>query len=189
MSEQALCDSEKIVALLKAGDVEVLDRVTRCYGDRLLSAARRHCRNEEEAQDAVQDAALGAWRYGESYRGEGRVDRWLVRLVATACNRMRRGQKNDPALHIRDTELEAADASPEALAGRSELAEALAGALQELDPRDRAILLLADAQGFKGPEIAEALDLSHAAVRARLSRTHRRLRERLERVGVVVESD
>ena len=131
-----LCDSAELVELLKLGDIEVLDRVTRCYGTRLMSATRRYCRTEEEARDAVQDAAMGAWKYGEGFRGEGKVDRWLVRLVASACSRMRRGMKNDPALHISDDELIAGDDDPERIARRAELAEALTEALQELDPRE-----------------------------------------------------
>lgn len=176
---QPLCDSDELVALLRSGDPQVLDRVTRCYGDQLLAAARRTCRREEDAQDAVQDAALGAWRYGPGYRGEGRVDRWLVRLVATACNRMRRGMKNDSARHTSEVELADDDASPEVLAARAELAAVLGVALSELPPRDRGILILADAQGWTGPEIAAALDMTPGAVRTRLSRTHRALRERL----------
>ncbi len=176
-----LCDPDNIAALLRSGDVAVLDRLTRCYGRQLLAAGRRYCSSEEDARDAVQDAALGAWTYGEGFRGEGRVDRWLVRLVATACSRMRRGRKNDPALHVRDEEIVAGDDSPEELAARAELAETLAEALQSLAPEDRAILILADARGWKGPEIAEALGLSHDVVRARISRAHKKLRGRLER--------
>ena len=171
-----LCDSAKIVKLLQDGDLQTLDRVTRCYGDRLLSAARRYCRSEEEAHDAVQDATLAAWRYGEGFRGEGRVDRWLVRLVATACNRMRRGLKNDPKLHIPDVELLTDEPSPETLTARSQLAGVLGEALLELKPKDRAILILSDAQGWKAPEIAEALGTTPGAVRTRLSRTHKKLR-------------
>lgn len=174
-----LCDSDELVALLRSGDPQVLDRVTRCYGDQLLAAARRTCRREEDAQDAVQDAALGAWKYGPGFRGEGRVDRWLVRLVATACNRMRRGMKNDTARHTSEVELADDDASPEVLAARAELAAVLGVALSELPARDRGILILADAQGWTGPEIAAALDMTPGAVRTRLSRTHRALRERL----------
>lgn len=179
-AQPPLCEPKKLVDLLQAGDIEALDRVTRCYGDRLLAAARRHCRSEAEAADAVQDAMLGAWRYGEGFRGDGRVDRWLVRLVASACNRMRRGLKNDPALHIPDVELLQDDVSPEALAARSQLAEKLGEALLELPPEDRTILILADAQGWKGPEIAEQLGMTPGAVRTRLSRTHARLREALQ---------
>jgi len=174
-----LCDPEDVAALLKSGDVEVLDRLTRCYGRQLLAAGRRYCSSEEDARDAVQDAALGAWTYGEGFRGEGRVDRWLVRLVATACNRMRRGRKNDPSLHVQDAEIVAGDDSPEELAARAQLAETLGEALQSLSPEDRAILILADGGGWKGPEIAEALDLTPDVVRARLSRAHKKLRARL----------
>lgn len=183
-----LCDAEAIVRLLKAGDVAAMDAVTRCFGERLMAAATRHCRSREEADDAVQEAALAAWRYGPGFRGEGAVDRWLVRLVASACSRMRRGLKRDAwlhvPLHIRDAELLAEDADPELLAARAELAEALAGALAALPPRDRTIVLLADGQGWTGPEIAEALEMSHGAVRTRLSRAHARLREALGERGI-----
>lgn len=180
MATLPLCDSDELVALLRAGDLEVLDRLTRCYGDQLLAAARRTCRSEEDAHDAVQDATLGAWRYGPGYRGEGRVDRWLVRLVATACNRLRRGLKNAPHLHEDDVDLASDDASPEVLAARAELAATLGEVLQDLAPRDRGILILADAQGWTGPEIARALDMTPGAVRTRLSRTHAALRARLD---------
>lgn len=179
-STDRLCDSDELVTLLRSGDVEVLDRLTRCYGDQLLAAARRSCSSEEDAQDAVQDAALGAWKYGPGYRGEGRVDRWLVRLVATACNRLRRGMKNDPKLHQADVELTSDDASPEVLAARAQLAVTLGEVLQDLPPRDRGILILADAQGWTGPEIARALDMTPGAVRTRLSRTHAALRKKLD---------
>jgi RNA polymerase sigma-70 factor, ECF subfamily len=180
MSTPMLCEAGKLVELLQAGDIEALDQVTRCYGDQLLSAARRHCRNEAQAADAVQDAMLTAWKYGEKYRGEGRVDRWLVRLVATACNRMRRGLKNRSALHVSDEELLKDDVSPELLVARSQLAEQLGEALLQLTPEDRTILILADAQGWKGPEIAEKLHLTPGAVRTRLSRAHARLRDYLQ---------
>ena len=179
-----LCDADEIVDLLQSGDIEALDRMTRCYGDRLLSAARRYCTSEHEAADAVQDAMLGAWRYGKGFRGEGRVDRWLVRLVATACTRMRRGMKNDRRTHVTDVDLVHDDASPEVLAARGQLAEVLGQTINELPARDRAILILSDAQGYKAPEIAEKLGMTPGAVRTRLSRTHALLRERLEPLGV-----
>ncbi len=185
MTELELCDADELARLLKAGDIEVLDRVTRCFGDRLMIEARRRCRSPEEADDAVQDAALSAWRYGPGYRGEGRVDRWLVRLVATACNRMRRGMKRDASLHITDEELSSDEESPEQLAARSQLAEAVGKALLALPPKDRAIVLLADGKGWTGPEIAESLDMSPGSVRTRLSRAHARLRGSLEDEGLV----
>lgn len=182
-SQTDLCDADELVRLLRAGDIEVLDRVTRCFGDRLLSEARRRCRHDGEADDAVQDTVLNAWRYGPGFRDEGQVDRWLVRLVATACNRMRRGLKRDASRHVSDDDLTADDQNPELLASRSRLAETLGSALQELAPRDRAIVLLADGQGWTAPEIAESLSMTPGSVRTRLSRAHARLRQALTEAG------
>ncbi len=174
--EPLLCASADLVALLRAGDIEALDRVTRCYGDRLMAAARRVCRSDAEAQDAVQDATLAAWRYGVGFRGDGAVDRWLVRLVASACHRLHRGLANQAPHVVLETELAAEQPTPEMLAGRAELAAVLGEALLGLAPRDRAILILSDAQGWRGPEIAEALQMTPGSVRTRLSRLHAQLR-------------
>ena len=175
------CDPQELVALLRAGDLEAVDRMARCYGERLLAAARRYCRSEPDAQDAFQDALLTAWHARDSYRGEGRLDGWMVRLVASACSRMRRGRKNAPSLHVPNDELSTGEAeSPEQQAFQGELAEALRDALAAEGEQDRAILLMSDALGWKGPDIADLLDMTPGAVRTRLSRTRARLRERLE---------
>ncbi|RME27155.1 MAG: sigma-70 family RNA polymerase sigma factor [Deltaproteobacteria bacterium] len=184
MSDDRLCNADELIALLQSGDIDVLDRVTRCFGERLAAEGRRRCNTLQDADDAVQEAALAAWRYGPGFRGEGSVERWLVRLVATACNRMRRGMKRDPSLHVTDVELSSADAGPDVLAARGRLAEALGQSLLALPPRDRAIVILSDAQGMTSPEIADALSMTPGAVRTRLSRAHKRLRAELDAAGL-----
>ena len=180
--DRGLCDSKELTELLKSGDIEVLDRVTRCYGERLLMAARRYCARPDQAHDAVQDAALAAWKYGEGFRGDGSVDGWLVRLVATACNRMRRGQKNDSSRHVTEVELVDDDVTADTLVARSQMASQLGEALNTLKPDDRAIVILSDAQGWTAKEIAEALEMTPGAVRTRLSRLHAKLRDTLQHV-------
>jgi RNA polymerase sigma-70 factor (ECF subfamily) len=171
--------------MVKAGDVDALERITRCYGERLLAVGRRQCRDDDRAQDAVQDALLAAGEHLEDFRGDGSLEGWLVRMVANACHRMRRGRKNDPKLHSVLEEYDsppAADASPEEGALRGELAVALGDALLRLEPRDRALLLLADGEGWKGPELAESLNMTPGSLRTRLSRARKRLRDELEPV-------
>ncbi|MBN2800441.1 MAG: sigma-70 family RNA polymerase sigma factor [Deltaproteobacteria bacterium] len=175
-----LCDPHEILDLVAAGDISALDHMTRCYGDRLLSVGRRYCRHEEDAHDAVQDALLAAGRNLQSFRSDGSLEGWLVRIVTNACARQRRGRKNDPSLHTVEVELaDAPDGSPEEEAWRGQVAAALGEALLVLSPVDRLILLLSDAEGWTGPQIAERVDLSHPAVRTRLSRARARLREHL----------
>ncbi len=180
MSTKTFCDPDEMVGLMKSGDLEALDRMTRCFGDRLVAIGRSHCRTEDQAQDAVQDALLSAGQNLKSFRGEGSVEGWLVRMVTNACRRFHRGRKNDPSLHVRDVELGEGDEEPEALALRLEMADHLGEALLALSAQDRALVLLSDAQGWKAPEIAEKMGMTHGAVRTRLSRARKRLRENVD---------
>lgn len=173
-----ICEPEKLASLVRAGDLAALDHLTRCQGARLLAVGRRHCRTEEEAEDAVQDALVSASLHLQDYRGEGAVDGWVVRMVARACGRMRRGRKNDAGLHADDVEL-SGDDDPELDAQRAEVARALNEALSDLDPVDRSVLWLAEGAGWTGPEIAAQIGATPTAVRARLSRARKKMRERL----------
>jgi RNA polymerase sigma factor (sigma-70 family) len=178
-----ICDGNELVGLVQAGDIEALDRITRCFGDRLLAVARQRCRNEEDAQDAVQDTLLSAGRHLTSFRGDGSLEGWLVRMVANACFRMRRGRKNDPSLHTTEAPLTAAGESPEQATLRGEVGDALEQVLLELPALDRAILILAEGEGWTGPEIAREMDMTPGAVRTRLTRIRQRLRLHLEPLG------
>jgi RNA polymerase sigma factor (sigma-70 family) len=185
-----LCDPDKLIALMRAGEMAALDRITRCYGERLIAVGVRRCGSRELAQDAVQDAMLSVGENMQSFRGDGSLEGWLARIVANACHRMRRGKKNDSEAHKPGEHLDGVGAdgpSPEAETARGELLEALGAALVDLSPVDRTIVLLADGEGWKGPEIAAAVDLTHNAVRLRLSRGRKRLREALLEAQARVE--
>ena len=175
----SLCDPEALSALARAGDMEALGRVTRCYGEQLLRLGRARCRTESEAEDAVQDALIAAAEHLDSYEGRGRLEGWLMRMVVNACHRMRRGRKNDPALHDAEAVLTSEGPGPYLEAMRREMSERFTDALESLDPLNRAIVLMAAVEGWTSPEIAEALDLSPGAVRVRLTRARKVLREQL----------
>jgi len=179
-----LCRPEVIAGLVRAGDRSALDRATRCYGAHLLAVGERVCGDRESARDAVQDALYAAGRHLDDFRGDGSVEGWLVRMVANACRTRRRGRKNQAAWNAPlDEERACSDApSPARDVEHAELAEALSAALLDLPPADRAVVLLTQLDGWSGPEVAAALDLTPEAVRARLTRARRRLRHRLAAV-------
>ncbi len=178
----SFCDPKRLVALVQAGDIDALDYITRCYGNRLLAVGRRYCRDNDRAQDAVQDALLSAGEHLQDFRGDGSVEGWLIRMVTNACRRMQRGRKNDPGLHAElddDSSPAIAQISPEEITERGELAVALGEALLRLPARDRALLLLSDAEDWRATELAEALKVTPASLRTRMSRARKRLREQL----------
>ncbi len=169
------CDPDEIRALLKAGDRRGLDRASRCYAERLLAVGRKACASEDAARDAVQDAFVAASAGLEGYRGDGPAVGWLARMVVNACHRMRRGRKNDPALHVGFED----DIGRPGEARDSLLGRALEEALLELEPLDRSLVMLSEGSGWRAPELAEEFGLTAGAVRTRLSRLRSRLRDRL----------
>jgi RNA polymerase sigma factor (sigma-70 family) len=173
------CDPRRLVELVRNGEPSALDDITRCYGERLLAAGRRHCRTHAEAEDAVQDTLLLAATGAASFREEGSLEGFLTRIVARACRRLSRGHKNAAGAHDADVELVDPDASPEARAAEAELRAALSELLLELEPSDRAVLLLSEVEDYSAPEVAAELGLSAGAVRVRLTRLRKRLREGL----------
>jgi len=177
--ENAYCNPDVLVRMVHGGSPEALDRITRCYGQRLLAAGGRYCRTHAEAEDAVQDALLIATSRLQDFRGDGSLEGWLVRIVASACRRMSRGRKNDARRHDADTILASADATPYDASCRSELGQQLQQALLALSPHDRLVLLLAEVEGWTAPEIAAEFGLTPGAVRTRLTRLRQRMRSLL----------
>lgn len=165
--------------LVRSGEADALDQITRCYGQRLFAAGRRHCRTATEAEDAVQETLIAASQHLAELRDDRGLEGWLVRVVASACRRLGRGHKNAADLHDTELELEDADDGPEVEAARRELAQLLEAELLQLSPEDRSILLLAELEDFSSQQIADELGMTAGAVRVRLSRMRVRLAQKL----------
>jgi RNA polymerase sigma-70 factor (TIGR02960 family) len=176
-------------------DVDVLDEA------RFTELSERHRRelqvhsyrmlgNLEQAEDAVQEALLRAWKGRASFDGGPGARAWLYRIVTTTCfdvlrAAQRRGEQvvesiaDVPWLQpCPDALLDAAE--PEGAAIRRETVElAYLAVIQLLPARQRAVLLLRDVQGYSAAETAAILDLTVAAVTSALQRARATLAERV----------
>jgi len=184
---KAFCDPEELGEMMRRGDLQALERMTRCFGDRLLAVGLRHCKDADQALDAIQDAMVSGGENLTSFTGKGSPEGWMSRIVANACHRMRRGRKNDPALHaaLDDQVPDEFETGPDEVLIRREFLAGLGEAMLELSATDRAVFLLAEGHGWTGPEIAESVDLSAAAVRVRLTRIRKRLRSEMTSRGLI----
>ncbi|MBN1947165.1 MAG: RNA polymerase sigma factor [Bradymonadales bacterium] len=174
------CQADDLRQRALQGDPHLLEDLFHCYRADLLSFLRQRCQEHADAEDAIQDAFLAAARYLQHYRGEAQIKTWLYHLASSACTRMRRGQKNNPALHQELDEM--ALTKGEDAADKVELVvdtrlRPLKRAIEQLKPVDRQVLLLRDGQGMSTREVACALHLTESAVKSRLHRIRRAVKE------------
>jgi len=154
-----------------------------CY--RMLGSA--------DAEDAVQETFIRAWRGIEQFEGRSALRSWLYRIATNVCldmleSRKRRarpmdlGPAGEPIVeNLRTPDRLWIDPMPDALvvrdgdpaevvAGRESVRLALVAALQELPPRQRAVLILCEVLRWKASEVAELLETSVASVNSALQR-------------------
>lgn len=176
-----VCDPGEIAALVRAGDEAALDRIGRCYLDRMMGVGRCACRDPDSAADAVQDAMIAAAEHLDQFRGDGSVEAWLSRMVVNACRCNQRGRKNDPSWNraLDDEDHRAHVEDPADDVARRQLAAALARAVDALSPDDKRLFVATQLDGLTAPDAARLTGVSADAVRARMTRIRRRLREHL----------
>ena len=149
---------------------------------KLLMAATRILRDPADAQDAVQDACLQAFRKRETHDGSGALEGWLYRIaVNAALARLRkRGRLAEAQMDELLPEYDRygvllgnpdwREINPEALMMQAETSRAVRAAIDRLPERARILLVLRDIEGFSTSEAAAALDLSEGAVKTGLHR-------------------
>jgi RNA polymerase sigma-70 factor (ECF subfamily) len=157
-----------------------------------------------DAEDALQEALLRAWRGLPRFEGRSSLRTWLYTIATNACLKAieRRpirvlpvdyGPAGDPHRDLDeplvesvwlepypDERLVAVEHPPDARYEQRESVElAFVAALQHLSPRQRAVLILRDVLGFSGGEVADALEMSPASVYSALQRAHSTVQQRL----------
>ncbi|HSD11459.1 MAG TPA: sigma-70 family RNA polymerase sigma factor [Candidatus Binatia bacterium] len=149
--------------------------------DAAYNLARWLLRNEQDAEDAVQDALLRAFRFFADLRGgDGRA--WLLTIVRNTCySRFRKagaGERN-VALDEEVHDLNGGAVSPETEVIRQASSRSIQQALEALPVDLREAIVLRELEGLSYAEIASVAEIPIGTVMSRLSRARRRLQETL----------
>jgi RNA polymerase sigma-70 factor, ECF subfamily len=178
----------------RKGDRESLAKLILPYGPALYFGALRLTRNPAEAEDVRQEAFLKAISRLEQFNGspdETRDDlhAWVSRIAANASIDVIRKRKDGKVLSLEEptgtgeenlgSNVAAREDNPEQRFVRREMRKHLADAIKQLAPELRQVCLLRDVLQYSTQEVAERVGISAIAVRLRLFRAHRRLREKL----------
>src|SRR5829696_10438984 len=176
------------------GDEAAFTRLVAPHRAGLLAHCYRMLGSAQDAEDALQDALLRAWRGLRGFEGRSSVRSWLYSIATNVClraleRRRRRILPQDGGAPAGETlwlepfpdrELRDERPTPEARYEERESVElAFVAALQHLSPRQRAVLLLRDVLGFAPAEIATSLEASPASVYSALQRAHAAVEEKL----------
>jgi RNA polymerase sigma-70 factor (TIGR02960 family) len=199
---------EAALARARAGDENAFRELTDPHRRELLLHCYRILGSLQDAEDVVQETLLAAWRGLKGFEGRSSLRAWLYRIATNRCmnvlrDRARRPREVPPMLDApeptRRTQPLWLEPYPDVLledmpdrsrgpAARYEAREAtelaFVVALQNLPPRQRAVLVLRDALGFTTAEVAGMLDTSVASVKGALQRARAKLRERLPEAAV-----
>jgi len=178
----------------RKGDRESLAKLILPYAPGLYLGALRLTRNPADAEDARQDAFLKAMTRLEQFDGtpgENRDDlhAWVSRIAANASIDVIRKRRDGRLFSLEEpsgsgeetlgSNVTACEDNPEERFARREMRKLMADAIQQLAPDMRQVCLLRDVLQYSTQEVAERLGISSMAVRLRLFRAHRRLREKL----------
>lgn len=167
----------ELVERAARGDREAFASLAAAYADRCYAIAYRIVRDSYRAQDAAQQALIGAWRDLPMLRDADRFDAWLIRLVVNACYVELRSQRR----HVARVRILTANSNPEsdpatAVADR----DALDHAFRKLTPEQRAVVISHHYLGYPLTEIAERLGIPVGTARSRLHYAVRQLRAALD---------
>jgi RNA polymerase sigma-70 factor (ECF subfamily) len=216
MDDLDVLPEAELLAASRRGDPAAFDRLITGYRGELYAHAYRMLGSVQDAEDALQESLLGAWKGIAGFEGRASLRAWLYRVTTNACLRLiarrpRRtlsvdaGPPRRPGDDLGELVAgpvwlepwpdgpvapEPGAADPAASYLRRESVElAFVAALQHLPGTQRAVLILREVLGFSAAEAARILDTTPASVNSALQRARKAVEERVPPVTQRAELD
>ena len=189
---EALQDEAALLARMQAGADDAFEACVRQHCGQMLAVARRILHNDEDANDAVQDAFLSAFKGISQFKGQSRLGTWLHRIVVNAALGRLRSRQRHPEKSIEDLLPHFGEgehqldppapwkAASETVLQRQETRALVQNCISQLPESYRTVLILRDIEGMDTEEAARMLETSLGVVKTRLHRARQALRALLD---------
>jgi RNA polymerase sigma-70 factor (ECF subfamily) len=186
-------DDARLVSRIRGGDHVAFEALMRRHNGKLFRVARAILRDDAEAEDALQDAYLEAYRHIGDFQGEAQLGTWLTRIVINQSLMRLRKQRRDrvvvpfgserrdgPAASEGDVADETIESPSDAMQ-RAEVRRMVERRIDELPVGFRTVFIMRDVEDMSVQETANCLSIPAATVRTRLFRARALLRAALAR--------
>jgi RNA polymerase sigma-70 factor (ECF subfamily) len=178
-----MIDEESIKRRIQDGDPKVKEEILEFLKPKLYGFGIHMCQDKEDAEDIVQETLLSIFTHLDQFRAESKLSTWAFRIARNICLKKQRTRSGAPryheplshALHIKEEQK-----TPEQHFITHELWQQVHEGIRQLKPQYKEIILLRDVEGMNTAEVAEIMDISISAVKTKLHRARKLLREYLE---------
>jgi RNA polymerase sigma-70 factor (ECF subfamily) len=186
-----------LISRARSGDGDAFRALTDPHRRELHVHCYRMLGSYQDAEDALQDTLLAAWRGFAGFKGDASIRTWLYRIATNTCLNARRAASRRPPQEWNVPGVDPPEPTglgevvwlePYPVERAEDLSLAFVTALQTLPPRQVAVLILRDVLGFHASEVAEMLDSSVQSVNSALKRARAGM-ERRRRVAAVPASE
>jgi len=178
----------ELIEEFKSGDQLSFEELVSRYSEKAYNLASRMCRNQEDAEEVLQDVFVTVYRKIDGFEGKSSFSSWLYRVTVNSSLMKIRKRKQDKSISIEDAvpaeehsmcmaTADHQDTDTETL--RKEVSSALETAIAKLPDDYRPVYILRDIDGLTSKEVGRILGLSIPAVKSRLHRSRLMLRKRL----------
>ncbi len=182
---------EILVEKSREGDYSSFEELVKRHEKKIYNLCYRLTGSREDANDALQETFLQAFRKLSSFRGKSKFSTWLYRIAVNVCLMRKRKEKkmktvslDAPVLTGKGDEIKRElpddwSKNPLATLENEEIRGILSNAIDSLPEEYRTVLILRGVNGFSNGEVAEMLEISLPAVKSRLHRARLFLRDTL----------
>jgi RNA polymerase sigma-70 factor, ECF subfamily len=189
--KSAIVADTVLVEQFKRGSLEAFEEIMQRYESKVFNMAMRFTRNQEDAEEVLQDVFSTLYRKVDGFQGKSAFSSWLYRIVVNAAFMKLRKRKQNQTISIEDLapaikqyclDCDAMVSSrSDSLSMNRELRDIIQNAINRLPEQYRAVFVLRDVDGMSNQEVGDVLGLSIPAVKSRLHRSRLMLRKKLQR--------
>jgi RNA polymerase sigma-70 factor (ECF subfamily) len=175
-------EDELVEAVLK-GDHSSFELLLRPYRRGLLNMAYRMTGNPEEAKEVCQEALIRIFRYLNKFKKGRSFKNWIYKIVVNTSYDFLRGKgRYAEIVESQKRGIVSSAPDPEKRLLNKEIKDKIKACLQRLSPKEKAVFLLRDEEGFSVDETSKILKCSSLSVRTHLSRARQKIREQFEKI-------